>query len=100
MKKIKNKKQLLNKLRDWLGYDGISFFVMCLDEYNDIAPVWDVKFEGYSGRITHIPHAVHWNEGMAVRNFLRTSRLCTGWNSHDYDNNWTTLVKEAITPCL
>jgi hypothetical protein len=55
--------ELYAKLLAWLGYDGVAFFQMCVDTYGGMTEaVWS---EG------GIPHAIHFREGMQVRNFLR-----------------------------
>lgn len=43
-----------------------------------------------------IPYAVHFNEGMQIRNFLRGTGLCDNWDCHDLDNNWADIVEKVI----
>jgi len=42
------------------------------------------------------PHPTHFREGMEVRNALRESGLCEGWNDHDYDDQWSHIVDRAM----
>lgn len=74
---IKITKEVLEKTREWLGPDGISFFTKELLMKND----W-----------IHI----HFTFGMKVRNFLRESHLCDDWNDIDLDDNWIEVVERAI----
>jgi hypothetical protein len=43
-----------------------------------------------------LPHPVHFREGMTVRNFMRGTGLCEGWDAHDYDDNWVELVELSL----
>ena len=79
-----NCKELVQKLKDWLGEDGISFFSDIKEKYGKIDAVW---MEG------NIPHVVHFREGMQVRNFLRD---LTNWDSHELDEKWVGLIEECI----
>ena len=88
---INDDNEIIEKLLNFLGYDGISFFIMCLDEYNDICPVWS-EYE--------IPHPVHFREGMMIRNFLRSLDETKDWNGHDFDNNYQSYILSAIALCL
>ena len=47
-----------------------------------------------AGRL--IPHPIHFREGMQIRNALRGSGLCEGWDDHDLDDNWAEIVERAI----
>jgi len=71
----------------WLGEDGKKFFIDCLNNHGSVSPV--IIEDGF-------PHAVHFREGMQVRNFLRTLPSCSSWTCHDYDNYWTEVVTRAI----
>jgi hypothetical protein len=81
------------QLLDWLGYDGVAFFRMCMQEYKTVAPVW---VEG------KLPHPVHFREGMAVRNAMRrihTELGARAYGAHFYDNHWQSAVRAALTMC-
>ena len=84
---MKITEELVDKVRDWLGEEGIDFFKHCLEEHGDISPVY---MDG------NIPHPVHFREGMSVRNFMRSTGLCDDWNDCDLDDNWAKVVEEAI----
>lgn len=75
---------LVQKLKTWLGKDGMNFFSDLKKKYNRIDAIW---MEG------SIPHVVHFREGMQVRNFLKDH---TDWNSHELDEKWIGLIEECI----
>jgi hypothetical protein len=79
------RKEIVNKLKKWLGKNGIQFFTEVKEKYGRINAFWLEEGE--------IPHAVHFREGMAVRNYLRTF---LDWDAHKLDNEWVALVEEAI----
>lgn len=83
------------KLRKWLGDDGLAFFRGVKKEHGCVTAVWMETFD-YGGKPMRIPHAVHFREGMQVRNFLRGLEETKGWTDHDYDNRWAELVEAAI----
>ena len=78
---------LIEKVRKFLGSDGIDFFKKVYEEHGHINAVW---MEG------KIPHPVHFQEGMQVRNFMRRQMECKGWGDHDYDNRWVEVVELTI----
>lgn len=80
-------KTLIQATKDWLRAYGIQFFREIKEKHGRIDAVWN---EG------GIPHAVHFREGMAVRNFLRAQPECKDWTDHDLDNNWVEVIEEAI----
>lgn len=81
-----NRKELVEKLREWLGEDGINFFLSLQEKHGEDfgTAVW---MEG------RIPHPVHFREGMQVRNFLRQH---VDWDAIRLDEEWSDLVREAI----
>lgn len=78
-------RELIDKTREWLGEDGISFFKEMKEKHGEYAAVFTLD--------CGIPYAVHFNEGMAVRNFMRESGLCEDWTCHEFDDNWENLIK-------
>jgi hypothetical protein len=78
---------LVEETSKWLGDAGKKFFSDVKAKHGEINACWN---EG------GIPHAVHFREGMQVRNFMRMSNLCEGWSDEDYDDNWIALVEEAL----
>ena len=97
----------IQKLRKWLGEDGISFFRQVKEKHGTINACWtegdedDPDKSKLSNAIDRartnrgIPHSVHFREGMQVRNFLR-GIYGDSWTDHDYDNKWAGLVEKAI----
>lgn len=78
---------LIDKVRIWLGDDGRQFFTEIKEKYGRLNACW---FED------NIPHAVHFREGMAVRNFMRSTGVCLDWDAIDYDDNWVEVVEKAL----
>lgn len=77
--------QLVSKAKIWLGEDGIKFFQSVEQQYGTIATaVW---MEG------GIPHAVHFREGMQVRNWLREN---SDWDFDRIENHWDEIVKSVL----
>ena len=80
-------------LLEWLGYDGVAFFELMLDEFNELAPV--IPTDGP-------PHPVHFREGMAVRNAMREIHKKMGvpaYSAHFYDNHWQGAIQAALKMC-
>lgn len=78
---------LVVEIKKWLGDDGLTFFSECKRDHGTVSPVLSAG---------SIPHPVHFREGMRVRNFMRSSGHCKGWNDHEYDDNWCALIERAI----
>jgi hypothetical protein len=81
------KPRLVKEVKEWLGQDGIKFFRDVKKKYGRLDALW---MDGI------LPHPVHFREGMKVRNFMRDTGLCRGWDAHDYDNLWVAVVERAI----
>ena len=84
---LKISPSLIQKLRAWLGYDGCAWFLMHKESAGTVSPIL---------RVNGLPHAVHFREGMQVRNFMRSTGECDGWSDKDYDDNWVRVVELAI----
>jgi hypothetical protein len=82
--------QLIKRTVAWLKPKGIKYFRGIKKKYGCINAVW---VEGGKGGI---PHLVHFREGVQVRSFMRSTKLCKDWTDHDYDNNWIDLIEKAI----
>lgn len=85
----KNRKDytdLIPKLKKWLGEAGLTFFKNIKAEHGTVNAVWN---DG------SIPHSVHFNEGMKVRNKLRDLTNNT-WSVYEYDNTWVDIIEECI----
>lgn len=78
---------MIESVKEFLGEEGILFFKGLQDNYGEVSPV--INTGG-------IPHSVHFNEGMQIRNHLRESGLCDSWDCHGLDDNWTKIVEEII----
>lgn len=79
-------------LREWLGSKGVRFFRHCKGLIGEYSPVF--KLNSQRKRIP--VHAVHFNEGMQVRNFLRQQPECTSWSTDDFDNHWVDAIRGAV----
>ncbi len=88
----KAKKAIIKELIEFLQYDGIAFFQMCLDEYGDINCVWNEH---------GIPHSVHFREGMQIRNWMRRQKYFTRRQTgqHYYDDSYIYFLKLALQTC-
>jgi len=83
--------KLIHNIREWLGQDGINLFRQYKKVYETVSPVFKVTVG-----TTIVPHAVHFREGMQVRNFLRDQSYCKKWNCHKLDNTWAEVINDAI----
>jgi hypothetical protein len=78
--------QVISGLKEFLGPEGIQFFREVKKEHGSLNAVW--MEDG-------IPHAVHFREGMQVRNAMR--RLTTNaLTAIDYDEMWIEAVEECM----
>jgi len=103
---MKNDPALVEKTKIWLGKDGLEFFRKVKEEHGTLIAVLNKPSKPRNLKETclmlmnkgpvYIPHSVHFREGMRVRNFMRSTGLCEGWDAHDYDNNWAGLIEECI----
>jgi len=81
------------KLHDWLGKDGRHFFRTLAKFYKgDVIPV--IKLNR-SKRFLPC-HAIHFREGMSVRNFLRGLDECKDWTHEQFENDYVDYIKEAM----
>lgn len=88
--------QLVYEVKEFLGEEGISFFKEVYAEYGEICAVWNEEIVLDNGEKMTVPHSVHFKEGMQVRNFLRSNKLCKDWTNDDFDNKWSLIVKDVI----
>ena len=79
------KHSLAKAIREWLGDVGIAHFREYKKKYGTVSPV-------IGG---NPPHAVHFREGMTVRNKLRELTNYV-WTAHQYDDIWAEIVEAAI----
>lgn len=79
---------LVKACREWLGKMGIDYFRKIRETHGEIAAVFME-----SGSM--FPHAVHFSEGMQIRNFMRDNG-CADWSADDLDNNWDKLIERCI----
>jgi len=76
--------ELIPKLAEWLGEEGISFFRDVVEKHGRVDAVF---------MDNHLPHPVHLREGMKVRNFLRKH---VNWNAIQLDDMWVELVEKVL----
>jgi hypothetical protein len=79
--------ELIVKAKAWLGKNGHEFFKEMKEKHGRVDAVY---MEG------RLPHPVHFREGMQVRNLMRESNLCEGWDDHDYDDSWVELIEMSL----
>ena len=98
MPKVRIDPRLIPRLREYLGVEMIDFFKICWREHGTYSPVLFPRGPG------SFPHPVHLREGVRIRNFMRKTGLCEGWDDHDYDNNWVEavriVVEEVVFPSM
>jgi hypothetical protein len=82
---------LIEEFKKWLGPKGIRFFQLCKFLKGTVSPVFAIKTNTKT-----IPYAIHFNEGMQIRNWMRSQPEFKEFNDHDFDNTWTILVEKAI----
>lgn len=78
---------IIDSVRTWLGEQGHQFFRELYDQHGTLNTAWD---EG------GIPHAVHFHEGMQVRNFIRSLDNDPEWQQNHFDDVWDPIVLRAI----
>lgn len=83
---------LVEKLRKWLGEDGVTYFRDVKKEYGRLDAIFKVEY----GEGRYFPYSVHFHEGMQVRNFLRGCRETVCWKASDFDDRWIEFVEKAI----
>jgi len=108
--KRKIPKSFVKHTKKWLRDDGIKFFREIKEKYGRIDAIWmegdenEEELKGVAAAVAYargvparIPHAVHFREGMQVRNYMRLANdYCKGWDDHDYDDNWVELIEKCI----
>jgi len=77
------------KFLKWLGYDGIAYLTMIMDEMEGVTSVW------MNGRI---PHAFHFKEGMTIRNWLRNEKVYPV--GIELDDVYEQFIKNALNFCM
>jgi hypothetical protein len=86
LKKDPIRPEMVEALKGFLGSEGIKHFTKIYEKHGTLMAVEQ------HGRY---PHAIHFREGMMVRNFLRSTGLCENWDAHDYDNRWEEVTLRA-----
>jgi ribosomal protein L31E len=81
---VKYDAELISKLAEWLGEEGISFFRDVVEKHGRVDAVF---------MDNHLPHPVHLREGRKVRNFLRKH---VTWNAIQLDDMWVELVEKVL----
>jgi len=81
---------LTDATREFLGEKGTKFFQYLKQAYGTVSPV--IPSEDELG----VPRAIHFREGMQIRNFLRTLPECKDWTDHDLDDTWVPIILAAL----
>jgi hypothetical protein len=84
--------RLVEKLREWLGEEGVDYFREVKKMHGRIDAVFAVEY----GEGKYFPYSVYFREGMQVRNFLRSCEETATWSHVDYEERWLGLVAKAI----
>lgn len=77
------KDNVFSQFKTWLTPDGLNFFIELYDRYGTVMVVLPGP----------IPHAVHFHEGMQVRNWMRQN---TDYEEDDIENGWAEFVEIFI----
>jgi len=85
-------KTLDERLREWLGPEGIVFFSGLMQEHGTLLAILKVPLS--EGR--WIPWSVHFREGMTVRNWLRGQPETKDWDYDKLSDEWENVVKKAL----
>lgn len=75
------------KLDLFLGKDGKRFFHLLKLITGTVSPVIKRK---------HFVHAVHFREGMTVRNWMRAQDEFKDWHCHDLDDSWAYMINRMV----
>jgi len=71
-------KEIVESVKGFLKQDGIAYFKS--------------QFIAFGGKLIHL----HFTDGMAIRNHLRNTGLCTDWTCHELDVNWIRIVEKVM----
>jgi hypothetical protein len=84
-----SKKQKILKQRfvEWLKPEGVEYLKKILNDHGTLLAVWN---EG------GIPHAVHFREGMQIRNWMRNQPEFKNKDAHWLDDNWAKFTEKII----
>lgn len=83
--------ETLDKVRNFLGTEGIEFFRACKEEHGSLSPV--LKIDN-AGAIKYWP--VEWNEGRQVRDFLLGFDEFKNEEIETLEKLWRFLVEQII----
>ncbi len=75
---------------EWLRPEGIEYLQGVIKEHGTILAVWNE-----SG----IPHCVHFQEGMQIRNWMRDQpefKDMEDWQNHWFDENWAEFAERNL----
>lgn len=79
--------EVINLIQGFLRSDGIEFFRELKEKHGEVSPVY----------MEHgIPHAVHFREGMQIRNFFRSLDFFKDWDCHMLDDNWAQIIEAIV----
>lgn len=84
---------LVEHVKQFLGEDGAHFFSWVKEKHGRYDAVWWVDLSNGE----RFPHPVHLREGRQVRNSMRQHPDCAGWDAHDFDGAWTTVVELCLS---
>ena len=75
------------RFKEWLGPDGIQWFRSIKEKHGTVLAVWGER----------LPHAVHFQEGMQVRNWMRQQpEFSDKLDGHWLDDNWAEFVEKVL----
>lgn len=81
-------KHVNERFINWLKPEGIKYLKGIIEEHGTILAVWNSN---------GIPHAVHFREGMQIRNWMRDQpEFADKLDDHWLDNNWAEFVEGIL----
>ena len=91
--------ELYNYLQEHLRGTYLDTFGGYQSKYGTVSPVLMLDRDGNPTEDQSkcvMPWAVHFREGMHVRNLIRSSGFCPDWDPHTMDDLWIPIVTEIL----
>lgn len=88
-------KEIVEELYRYLGVAGLDFFQKVKSEFGNVSAVLP-RGHVLNPYGNFAPFPIHFNEGMQIRNFVRTKFTDEKFDSEQLDNNWGKWVEAAL----
>lgn len=87
--------QIVEELYKFLGKEGVDFFKQVKDEFGIVSAVLP-RGHKLNPHKNFAPFAIHFNEGMQIRNYIRSKFPDEKFDSIELDDNWAKWVESAL----